>query len=47
MLIFTGLGQDFTHFAHKENMHSEIILLGRLKIVLSSAGFIVAQKVAV
>jgi hypothetical protein len=31
-LIFTGLGQDLTHLARKENTHSEIFLLGRLKI---------------
>ncbi len=35
MLIFTGLGQDLAHFAHKENTHSEIFLLGRLKIVIA------------
>ncbi len=34
MLKFIGLGQDFTHFAHKENKHSEIILLGRLKMLI-------------
>jgi hypothetical protein len=31
----TGLGQDLTHLAHKENMHSEVFLLGRLKILIA------------
>ncbi len=31
MLIFNGLGQDLTHLAHKENTHSELFVLGRLK----------------
>jgi hypothetical protein len=35
VLIFTGLGQDLTHLAHKENTHSEIFLLGRLKILIA------------
>jgi hypothetical protein len=34
VLIFTSLGQDITHLPHKENMHTEIFLLGRLKIVI-------------
>ncbi len=34
VLIFTGLGQDLTHLAHKENTHSEIFLLGKLKILI-------------
>ncbi len=33
VLIFTGLGQDLTHLAHKESTHSDIFLLGRLKIL--------------
>ncbi len=32
--IFTGLGQDLTHLAHNENTHSDIFLLGRLKILI-------------
>ncbi len=32
--IFTGLGQDLNHLAHKENTQSEIFLLGRLKILI-------------
>ncbi len=32
VLIFTGLGKDLTNLAHKENTHSEIFLLGKLKI---------------
>jgi hypothetical protein len=32
VLIFTGLGQDLTHLAHKENTHNEIFLLDRLKL---------------
>jgi hypothetical protein len=35
VLIFTGLGYDLTHLVHKENTHSEIFLLGRLKIVIA------------
>jgi hypothetical protein len=35
VLIFTGLGQDITHLAHKENTHSEIFLLGRLTILIA------------
>ncbi len=35
MLIFTGLEQDLTHLAHKENTHSEIFLLGRLTILIA------------
>ncbi len=35
VLISTGLGQDLTHSAHKENTHSEIFLLGRLKILIA------------
>ncbi len=34
VLIFTGLGQVLTHLAHKENTHSEVFLLGRLKILI-------------
>jgi hypothetical protein len=34
-LISTGLGQDITHLAHKENTHSEIFLLGRQKILIT------------
>ncbi len=34
-LIFTGLGQDLTPLAHKNNMHSEIFLLGRLKTCIA------------
>ncbi len=32
MLIFTELGQDLTHLAHKEKTQSEIFMLGRLNI---------------
>ncbi len=35
VLIVTGLEQDLTHLAHKENKHSEIFLLGRLKILIA------------
>jgi hypothetical protein len=35
VLIFTALGQDLTHLAHKENTQSEIFLLGRLKIFIA------------
>ena len=35
VLIFAGLGHDFTHLAHKENTLSEIFLLGRLKILIA------------
>jgi hypothetical protein len=35
VLISTGLGQDITNLAHKENTHSEIFLLGRLKILIA------------
>jgi hypothetical protein len=35
VLIFTGLGQDFTHLAHKENTHNETFLLGRQKILIA------------
>ncbi len=35
VLIFTGLGQDLTHLAQKENTHSEIFLLGRLEILIA------------
>ncbi len=35
MLIFTGLGQDLTHLAYKENTHSEIFMLGRIKILIA------------
>ncbi len=31
----TELGQDLTHLAHQENTLSEIILLGRLKILIA------------
>jgi hypothetical protein len=34
VLIFTGLGQDLTYLAHKVNTHSDIFLLGRLKILI-------------
>jgi hypothetical protein len=34
-LIFTGLGQDLTHLAHKENTQSDIFLLRRLKILVA------------
>jgi hypothetical protein len=33
VLIFTELGQDLPHLAHKENTQSELFLLGRLKIL--------------
>ncbi len=33
VLIFTGLEQDLTHLAHKENTHSEFFLLGRPTIL--------------
>ncbi len=35
VLIFTGLGQDSTHLAYKENTHSEIFLLGRIKLLIA------------
>jgi hypothetical protein len=35
VLIFTGLEKDINHLAHKENTHSEIFLLGRLKILIA------------
>jgi hypothetical protein len=35
VLISTGLGQDLTHLAHKENTHSIIFLFGRLKILIT------------
>jgi hypothetical protein len=35
VLIFTWLGQDLTHLAHKENTHSEIVLLGKLKLLIA------------
>jgi hypothetical protein len=35
VLIFTGLGQDLTHLALKENTYSEIFLLVRLKILIA------------
>ena len=35
VLIFTGLWQDLTHLEHKENTHSEIFLLDRLKILIA------------
>jgi hypothetical protein len=31
--IFTELGQDLTHLAHKENTHSDIFLWDRLRIL--------------
>jgi hypothetical protein len=34
-LIFTELGQDLTHLAHKENMQSDIFLWDRLNIVIA------------
>jgi hypothetical protein len=34
VLIFTGRGQDLTNLVHKENTHSEIFLLARLKILI-------------
>jgi hypothetical protein len=37
VLIFTGLGQDIIHLAHKKNTHSEIFLLGRLKCLIASS----------
>jgi hypothetical protein len=33
--IFTELGQDLTHLAHKENMQSNIFLWDRLKILIA------------
>ncbi len=33
--ILTVLGQDLTHSAHKEKTHSEIFLLGRLKMLIA------------
>jgi hypothetical protein len=33
--IFTELGQDLTHLAHKMNTHSDIFLSDRLKIVIA------------
>jgi hypothetical protein len=36
LLIFTGLGQDLTHLVHKENTHSKVFLLGRLKSFIGS-----------
>jgi hypothetical protein len=35
VLKFTGLRQDITHLAQKENTQSEIFLLGRLKILIA------------
>jgi hypothetical protein len=35
VLVFTGLGQDLSHLALKENTHSEIFLLGRLKFLIA------------
>jgi hypothetical protein len=35
VLIFTELGQDLTHLAHKENTQSEIFMLGRLNILIA------------
>jgi hypothetical protein len=35
VLIFTELGQDSTHLAHKENTQREIFMLGRLKILIA------------
>jgi hypothetical protein len=35
LLILTGLGQDLTHLEHKKKTHSEIFLLGRLKILIA------------
>jgi hypothetical protein len=31
--IFTELGQDLTHLAHKDNTQSDIFLRGKLKIL--------------
>jgi hypothetical protein len=36
VLIFTGLGQDLTHLAHKKSTHSEMFQFGRLKILIVS-----------
>jgi hypothetical protein len=33
--MFTGLGQDLTHLAHKENTHSEIFMFGRQTILIA------------
>jgi hypothetical protein len=35
VLIFTGLGQDLSHLAHKENTQSEIFLFCRLKFLIA------------
>ena len=35
MPIFTGLGQDLTDLAHKENTEREISLLARLKMLIA------------
>ena len=35
VLISTGLGQDLTHLAHKENTQSEIFLFCRLKFLIA------------
>jgi hypothetical protein len=35
VLIFTGLGQDLTHLAHKGNTRSEIFLLRRQQILIA------------
>ncbi len=39
VLIFTGLGQDVTHLAHKENTDSEFFLLDGLKILIEFYSF--------
>jgi hypothetical protein len=36
LLIFTELGQDLAHLAHKENTQSENFPIGRLKILIAS-----------
>jgi hypothetical protein len=35
VLISIGLGQGLTLLAHKENTHSEIFLLSRLKVLIA------------
>ncbi len=35
VIMFSGLGQDLIHLAHKENAHSEMFLSGRLKILIA------------